>query len=151
MTPDFHQSLWTDQEVGFCVGRAVLIIPIKMGLDPYGFIGKYQAVQGAGKTPIALAEEVADILVTHSLTASRLARPTVIRFASSYSFDNARKNFARLQKIPADAWTPELVERAREAVPENNQLSECIVPGRTPLPDALTALLDAVRAKQVTT
>jgi len=40
LTPDFHESLWTDQEVGFCVGRSVLIIPIRVGLNPYGFIGK---------------------------------------------------------------------------------------------------------------
>jgi hypothetical protein len=63
MTPDFHQSLWTDQEVGFCVARAVLIVPIKMNQDPYGFIGKYQAVQGAGKTSSALSDEITDILV----------------------------------------------------------------------------------------
>lgn len=151
MTPDFHQSLWTDQEVGFCVARAVLIIPIKVGLDPYGFIGKYQAVQGAGKTPSILSDDVADILVTHPLTASRMARPAVTRFASSYSYDNARKNFARLQRIPANAWTPEQLDLAQEAVAGNNQLSECIVPGGKPLAEALDALLDSVRERLATT
>jgi hypothetical protein len=34
LTDDFHESLWTDQEVGFCVGRAVAILPLKAGRDP---------------------------------------------------------------------------------------------------------------------
>jgi hypothetical protein len=44
LTPDFHDSLWTDQEVGFALGRAVPIIAVKLGKDPYGFIGKFQAL-----------------------------------------------------------------------------------------------------------
>jgi hypothetical protein len=44
MTPDFHDSNWTDQEVGFALGRRVPIIAAKMGKDPYGFIGKFQAL-----------------------------------------------------------------------------------------------------------
>jgi len=44
LTEDFHDSLWTDQEVGFAFGRGVPIIPVKMGKDPYGFIGKFQAL-----------------------------------------------------------------------------------------------------------
>jgi hypothetical protein len=31
LTPDFHSSLWTDQEVGSCVGRGVMIIPARVG------------------------------------------------------------------------------------------------------------------------
>ena len=44
MTPSFHDSLWTDQEVGFAIGRGVPIVAAKLGRDPYGFIGKFQAL-----------------------------------------------------------------------------------------------------------
>lgn len=44
LTDAFHESLWTDQEVGFAVGRGVPIIAVKLGRDPYGFIGKFQAL-----------------------------------------------------------------------------------------------------------
>ncbi|MBF0320330.1 MAG: toll/interleukin-1 receptor domain-containing protein [Nitrospirae bacterium] len=44
MTSDFHDSKWTDQEVGVAFGREVPIISIKLGSDPYGFIGKFQAL-----------------------------------------------------------------------------------------------------------
>jgi len=45
MTDDFHDSDWTDQEVGFAFGRGVPIISVKLGKDPYGFIGKFQALK----------------------------------------------------------------------------------------------------------
>jgi hypothetical protein len=44
MTEGFHNSKWTDQEVGYALARGVQIVPVKMGLDPYGFIGKFQAL-----------------------------------------------------------------------------------------------------------
>jgi len=53
--PGFQESKWTDQEVGVAIGRMVPIIPIKVGLDPYGFIGKYQALKANGNSPSGLA------------------------------------------------------------------------------------------------
>jgi len=44
MTEDFHESIWTDQEVGVAFGRGIPIISVKLGKDPYGFIGKFQAL-----------------------------------------------------------------------------------------------------------
>jgi len=50
MTKDFHKSKWTDQEIGFALGRQIPIISIGLGADPYGFIGKFQAVSGPLET-----------------------------------------------------------------------------------------------------
>ena len=62
MTPDFHESDWTDQEVGFAVARGVPIIAVKLGRDPYGFIGKFQALQcDWGEAPIRIAQ----LLIKH--------------------------------------------------------------------------------------
>lgn len=44
LSPDFHNSNWTDQEVGFAYAKRVPIISVKLGRDPYGFIGKEQAL-----------------------------------------------------------------------------------------------------------
>ena len=44
MTEGFQQSNWTDQEIGFALGRKKQVIAVRMGTDPYGFIGRYQAV-----------------------------------------------------------------------------------------------------------
>jgi hypothetical protein len=44
LTEGFQQSNWTDQEIGFALGRKKQVIAVRMGTDPYGFIGRYQAV-----------------------------------------------------------------------------------------------------------
>ncbi|TAL70333.1 MAG: toll/interleukin-1 receptor domain-containing protein [Bacteroidetes bacterium] len=45
MTDKFHESNWTDQEIGIAIGRGIPIISLKLGTVPYGFIGKYQALK----------------------------------------------------------------------------------------------------------
>ncbi len=44
LTERFHDSNWTDQEVGFAFARGVPIIAVRLGKDPYGFIGKFQGL-----------------------------------------------------------------------------------------------------------
>lgn len=45
LTGDFHDSDWTDQEVGFALARGVPVIAVKLERDPYGFLGKFQALR----------------------------------------------------------------------------------------------------------
>lgn len=57
LTEKFHNSKWTDQEVGFALDRGIPLICVKLGLDPYGFIGKFQALSSDWeKAPIELAK-----------------------------------------------------------------------------------------------
>ena len=56
LTDDFHDSDWTDQEVGFALARGVPMIAVKLGRDPYGFIGKFQALKcNWEEAPVAIA------------------------------------------------------------------------------------------------
>ena len=49
VTPEFFASHWTDQEIGWALGRGVAAIPISVdGETPRGFIGSYQAVKRTG-------------------------------------------------------------------------------------------------------
>jgi hypothetical protein len=57
MSADFRNSKWTDQEVGVAVGRGVRVVAFRMGTDPYGFIGRYQAFS-VGNEPSRMASEV---------------------------------------------------------------------------------------------
>jgi hypothetical protein len=58
LTPEFHESNWTDQEIGFAMGRGVLIVSVRLGQDLYGFIGKFQALNGKSVSGEALAAEL---------------------------------------------------------------------------------------------
>jgi len=60
MTENFHDSEWTDQEVGFAIARGVPIIAVRLGMDPYGFIGKFQALPSTWLTG---AEDIVKVLI----------------------------------------------------------------------------------------
>jgi hypothetical protein len=47
LSDTFQQTNWTDQEIGYAMKRAILVVPVKVSIVPYGFMGRYQAlVQG---------------------------------------------------------------------------------------------------------
>lgn len=61
--PGFRESDWCVQEVGFALGRKIDIIPLRAGLDPFGFFGKYQGIQVKGKYPERVAIEIIQTLL----------------------------------------------------------------------------------------
>ena len=90
LTPGFHESDWTDHEVGVAVGRDVVVVPIRKGLDPYGFIGKYQGYQAATRTVGEVAQAIFDILAANPKTKARLADVIVARILASKAADPYR-------------------------------------------------------------
>ncbi len=72
LMPGFKESNWTDQEVGVAVGRGVLVIPIIKGLNPYGFISKYQGLNASGKTVGDIADELFRILTNSPKTRAKM-------------------------------------------------------------------------------
>ncbi|MCP4616129.1 MAG: toll/interleukin-1 receptor domain-containing protein [Bradyrhizobium sp.] len=71
-TVGFSQSFWTQQEIGFAVGRGVKIISFKMGEDPTGFISKRQALPRLNRSAEEVAKEVNGLLLGDETTAARL-------------------------------------------------------------------------------
>jgi hypothetical protein len=62
MTEDFHKSDWTDQEVGFALGRHVPVIPARLGRNPYGFLARIQALSCNWDNA---AERIVQLLITY--------------------------------------------------------------------------------------
>jgi nucleoside 2-deoxyribosyltransferase len=87
MTENFHESDWTDQEVGYAVARGVPIIAAKLGRDPYGFIGKFQAMRTTWKS---CAEDIAKILIVNE----SMLREYLLALKSCSNFDmgNSQSN-----------------------------------------------------------
>ncbi len=71
-TAGFSKSIWTQQEIGFALGRGVKVISFKMGEDPTGFISKQQALARRGRTAEQIAVEVDAILAADPLTEPKL-------------------------------------------------------------------------------
>lgn len=61
--PGFKESDWCAQEVGYALGRSIDIIPLRAGLDPFGFFGKFQGIQIKGKIPEDVANEITHLLL----------------------------------------------------------------------------------------
>lgn len=120
LTHDLHNSLWTDQEVGICVKRRILIIPVRIDRDPYGFLGRYQALNAKGRDANWIAEALFKLLLNHELAADRMAQAVVRLFEQSDSFAEAKHNLSYVKRIKR--WTPALLRRLDEAIESNSQI-----------------------------
>ncbi|MGH2749345.1 MAG: toll/interleukin-1 receptor domain-containing protein [Actinomycetota bacterium] len=135
LTPGFKKSDWTDQEVGYCMARWILIIPVIMGVTPYGFISRYQGLDALDLEPTEVAVTIVAILSEHELTADRMADALVANFVNSGSYVDAQDNWKRLQRY-VKSWTPERLRALEKSIDENRQVREAF-----DLPDKVRALV----------
>ncbi len=101
VTSDFTSSRWTDQEVGWALGREIPVIPVKVDTDPYGFFGAYQAVparqgQSTYETVTLLARAIAVAVFSGQRPGAarllgRMTDVVVDAFCRSGSFDSTRR------------------------------------------------------------
>ena len=121
ITPEFHASPWTDQEIGWAFGRGVLVLPVRLGKDPYGFVGKYQGVAGTLDQPKILAQGIVNALIANSQTHGEMRRAVVKAFSASRSFVQSQALRAIIVTI-ADFTDEEKSELQRACV-ENYRVS----------------------------
>jgi hypothetical protein len=157
VTPDFAQSQWTDQEVGWALGRGAVVVPVKMGADPYGFLGTYQAVQIADPgDPRAVATAIVGAIAVavfrrQRLGADRLIQPMATAVAEAFcrcaTFEDAARRFELLRLVPPGAWTEEQLARLEEAVRglEGRREAHGTGSAEASLLDGLAQLLDRHR------
>ncbi len=98
LTMRFHESYWTDQETGIAVAHHKFILPLKVDVNPYGFVGEIQALR--------IGKSIADSCwkIVRTLAAephfSREVRGAVIEmFVASGSFDETPQNATRLAEL----------------------------------------------------
>jgi hypothetical protein len=116
----FHVSNWTDQEIGFAMGRRVPTFAVRLGETPYGFIGRFQAFNGNGKTALELARELFDSFRKNKQTQRRMSEVMVALFEESGSFAHAKERIGYLEEL--EVWDPSYSVRIRAAAKSNNQI-----------------------------
>jgi len=145
LTPEFVESRWCDQEVGFAVARRLLIVPVKIGVDPHGFISQYQAIpvspEPKSSSPYIVASAVFDALARNPKTGSAMAPAIVRRFAASDSHQNTIDVFPLLQTIGSGVWTAQMAEEVKKAGELNSQVRDAVLPGGRPVPEAAEELI----------
>jgi hypothetical protein len=128
LTPEFPRSKWCDQEVGFCIARDRMVIPVDHGQTPYGFLGDFQSLKvrdSQGEDDVALA--VFELLVRKPQTRDLMAQALVQRWRDTASYDQARENYGFLRRIPDGVWTQAMVDDIWEAHERNGQLRDASI------------------------
>ena len=120
ITPEFHASPWTDQETGWALGRGLLVLPIRLGADPYGFVGKFQGISGTLEQTSLLADSIVEALLLNSQTHGELRRSLVRAFEGAFSYVMATTLTRYLVKIVD--LTEEEKQRIHVACNENDQI-----------------------------
>jgi len=138
--PSFHESKWTDQEIGYAMGRGVPVFSVRFGQDPYGFIGRFQAFNGSGKSAEALAHELFLVYLTHKQTERVIASALISLFERSSSFANAKRLMGQLESL--QYWETGFSGRITAAIDANGQIS-----GSWGVPERVTALVQAWKEK----
>lgn len=131
----FHASYWTDQEVGYVMGRGQPVFAVRLGQDPYGFIGKFQGFNGHGKQVSEIARELFDTYRLNKQTQTHMAGAIVRMFERSNSFANAKYNVSLLEDL--DYWEPDFSIRIKKAAEENGQIESS-----WGVPERVNALVD---------
>lgn len=146
LTADLIGSKYCDQEIGFVMGRGLVVIPVRQEADPHGFFGKYQGVPSGGDGPYAhwqIANGIFDALLKNPKTSGKMGHAVARRYCTSTSYDEARKNTAYLLDLPKEQWTDEMVDEVEKSGTENSQLVDGVwLPDNTPIPEVVSAHLD---------
>jgi hypothetical protein len=117
----FHASDWCDQEVGLAIGRGIPAVPLRIDLDPYGFLGAVQAVPASNAGAKDAARQVITILIRDKRTSSHLTDSIVSRLARASSFDQANL-LSDFLATHSTSLTWDHIERLREARKINGEL-----------------------------
>jgi hypothetical protein len=101
LTAEFHESKWTDHEVGVAIGRDKLVVPVIRDVDPYGLFGKYQGLRvGAEKMNTdQVAKELFLVFGASPRTADRLGECLVGQIISAPSAKTAQSKLRALSQI----------------------------------------------------
>lgn len=132
--PNFQLSAWTDQEIGFAMGRGLRVFTVRLGQDPYGFMGPFQAFNGLGKDPRVLAFELFNAYRSNKDTQVKMGDSLVGLFEQSESFAEAKRNVGYLNDLVV--WDPSFSSRVAAAVKANGQIA-----GSWGVPERVDALL----------
>jgi hypothetical protein len=120
ITPGFISSQWCDQEVGIAVGRGKLVVPLRAGADPHGFLGKYQAVPIEKTSTEEIARKIFEVLVKHDQSCARMADAPIERQGISPNWDMAKRTMGLLEQLPR--LNPDQVARLMRTIDENDQV-----------------------------
>jgi len=92
LTANFDKSDWTDQETGIAIAHDKLIIPLRVTVDPHGFILRFQALKADINEIPPSCYKLAKVITSKPVLGGLFRDALIKRFGDSWSFDNATHN-----------------------------------------------------------
>ena len=125
VTDDFHESVWTNQEIGFALARNIPVISLKLEQsDPKGFIDEQQALKGRLDAPAASVQDICNTLAKSLGNRERLQSGLISAFVASQSFSETVRLFKRMAEV-VDRLSHDEVKRISDGFAANDQLHKC--------------------------
>lgn len=94
VTEAYHESEWTNQEVGYALGKEIPVVAIQLGpRPPGGFLAATQAIKGSLANPADTAAQAYSVLAEKLGNRDRLQGAIVRSFVESPDWDETRKRF----------------------------------------------------------
>jgi hypothetical protein len=121
----FGESVWTDQEIGFCLARRVPILPLTFEVLPTGFLARFQAAKCAQMDESAITKVILDWLVDRPATQTHMTEGIVAAMVESTSWNHTRAVWPYLERVPS--LTPEQMQRLEQAAQTNVDVREAII------------------------
>jgi hypothetical protein len=144
LTDDFHESAWTNQEIGYALGKGIPIISVKFERkDPVGFIGVKQALRGDLSHIERSAQAIYRLLVEKLGQTGRLRQSLISAFCAAANFNETRDRFDRLSET-ISALSEDELDQIQQAFAANDQLHGAFYLGYY---DRLTNLLKRCTGK----
>lgn len=125
LTDDFHESEWTDQEVGFALAKGIPIICVKVGtVDPKGFLGSQQALKASYDDITQSVPDIYQSLTREIGQGGRLKGVLIDSFISSTNYIETIERLTHLTQT-ADRLTEKEFARIVEGYEHNDQIYNC--------------------------
>lgn len=124
LSDNFYDSPWTNQEVGYALGKGIPVVIVKIGkVDPKGFLHTRQAVKSTPEHLSAAAPQIFKVIAARLGHSDRLRTVLVTNFINSPTFSEAAHRFARMTEL--SGYTSSDAHRIIKAFEENGQINGC--------------------------
>lgn len=120
LSGDYHESEWTDQEIGYAISKNIPIISVALGKEPYGFLSRFQAMKcDVGNLSNRLFNKLTDMDYEHGVELKiNGAVYSLCNAKNYYEANKAAKILFQHKKI-----SDKQVENIVNAYNSNNQVS----------------------------
>ncbi|HUI31476.1 MAG TPA: toll/interleukin-1 receptor domain-containing protein [Candidatus Acidoferrales bacterium] len=96
LTEKFITSKWTSQECGVAVARGIFIVSLKVSIDPFGFLSKYQAFNFRIENIPRSCSGIAKVIHKNRKLQRKFLDGLITLLGHSRSFDEAKATSALL-------------------------------------------------------